>query len=240
VTISVVIPFQSDPTQRHRPVRLADGASREDIFDWVFARWSDLCPEFDFVSASSTSPIINRSQARNRAVAQSSGDIIIIADADIVFHRRQIDVALQYIAVGAEWVVGFNRYEQLTGPDTRTVLAQNPRSPVLRFPSPRWSTDQGNAGLMVLTRAAFYEVGGYDERFSGYGWEDWAFANALSTLVHPLVAVPDFVLHLCHPRVSTRNSDKRKMKPLFDPYDDAMSNPEAMRAIVDNPARRLT
>jgi len=240
MNVSVVIPFQSDPTQRHRPVRLADGASREDIFDWVFARWSDLCPEFDFVSASSTSPIINRSQARNRAVAQSSGDILIIADADIVFHRRQIDIALQHIANGKEWVVGFNRYEQLTGPDTRTVLAMDHVDDVARFSSPRWSTDQGNAGLMVLTRHAFYEVGGYDERFTRWSMEDWAFANALCTLVHPMVMVPDFVLHLCHPVERNRSQSKARQMPDFQPYDDAFGDPEAMRAIVDNPARRLT
>lgn len=237
-SVSVLVPFQPDPNQRGRKVPLADGASREDIFSWVRARWEAFYPSFELVTAGSGNRAINRSAARNEAFRRSSGDVVIVADADIVFHHANVDVALQHMKNGKRWVVGFDRYEQMDGPDTRKVLASDPADPVDRPAKPRWSTDQGNAGLLIMTRGAFVEVGGYDERFTGWGWEDWAIANALHTLAHPMVTVPGYVLHLRHPPSQGRRRDKQRMKPLFDPYDTAFGNPTAMRAVIDDPDRR--
>lgn len=237
-SISVLIPFQPDPHQRGKTVRVADGASREDIFSWVRARWEALYPSFELVTAGSGDRAINRSAARNEAFMRSSGDVVIFADADIVFHHANVLMALQHIENGKRWVIGFDRYEQLDGPTTRKVLAGDPAYPVDRPAKPRWSTDQGNAGLLIMTRGAFEEVGGYDEAFTGWGWEDWAIANALHTLVHPMVTVPGHVLHLRHPPSANRRRDKQRMKPLFDPYDRAFGDPSAMRAVIDDPGRK--
>lgn len=237
-SVSVIVPFQPDPRQQGRRVPIQFGASREDIFSWVKARWEALYPSFELVTAGSGDRAINRSAARNEAFRRCSGDVVIVADADIVFHHVNVRIALEHIENGKRWVVGFDRYEQLDGPDTRKVLARDPVDLIERPARPRWSTDQGNAGLLVMTRGAFTEVGGYDERFTGWGWEDWAIANALHTLVHPMLTVPGYVLHLRHPPSANRGRDKRSMRPLFDPYDAAFGNPEAMRAVIDDPARK--
>ena len=230
-SVSVLIPFQPDPHRRGRKVPIADGASREDIFSWVRARWEALYPSFELVTAGSGDRSINRSAARNEAFRRSSGDVVIVADADIVFHQGQVDMALDNIRhLGHRWVIGFDRYEQLWGPDTRDVLRQDPSAGIPRPAHPRWTTDQGNAGLLIMTREAFERVNGYDERFSAWGWEDWAFANALHTLVHPLVAVPGYVLHLCHPR--SRDRSKRQGRPLWNRYEAAFGDREATEALI--------
>lgn len=232
-SISVLIPFQPDPHQRGKTVRVADGASREDIFSWVRARWEALHPSFELVTAGSGDRAINRSAARNEAFRRSSGDVVIFADADIVCHHTNVDVALQHIENGKRWVVGFDRYEQLDGPDTRKVLAGDPAYPVDRPAKPRWSTDQGNAGLLIMTRSAFEQVNGYNTSFVRWGWEDTAIANALHTVVHPKIHVPGYVLHLCHPTDRNRRQSKNQQRSLFQPYDDAFGHPEEMQAVID-------
>lgn len=237
MTVSICVPFspESDAPQRPAPHL---GASRETIWSWLKLRWEELCPAFELVTSGSGAGPMNRAAARNRAVERACGDVLIISDADTVFHRAQIDIALQHIANGKQWVIPYKHYEQLTGPDTLKVLKQLPSSDVARPAKPRWSTDQGNAGLMVLTREAFDEVRGYDERFTGWSGEDWSFCNALHTLVHHQVRVDTYVLHLRHPPSRGRRQDKaRQMSTIYPPYDRAFGDPVAMRAVIDNPER---
>lgn len=236
-TVSVLIPFQPDPNQRGRKVPEANGASREDIFSWVRARWEALYPSFELVTARSEDHHINRSAARNEAFRRSSGNVVVIADADIVFHHANVDVALQHIENGKRWVIGFDRYEQLDGPDTRRVLAMDPTEYIDRPARPRWSTDQGNAGLLICTRGAFEEARGYDERFKLWGWEDWAIANVMHTIIHPKIHVPGYVLHLRHPTERNNKRSKAAQEPMFRGYDLAFGDPEAMRAVIDDPER---
>lgn len=234
-SVSVLVPFQPDPRPQAQNPTIRDGASRQVIFDWVRARWEALYPDFEFVTVGSDTREMNRSAARNECFRRSSGDVVVIADADIVFHCGQVDEALRLIGEeGYCWVIGFDRYEQLTGPDTRMVLERDPADDIARPDKPRWSTDQGNAGLLVLTRDAFEVVNGYDTSFRFWGWEDWAFANALHTLVHPLVTVPGYVLHLCHPPAPNRKQSKRVQMPLFAKYDLAFGHPGEMEALVNS------
>jgi N-terminal domain of galactosyltransferase len=179
---------------------------------------------------------MNRSKSRNAAVALSSGDVLVIADADTMAPADQITAALAAVEEGADWVIAYERYVQLDGPDTRKVLALDPTCEVPPPARPRWETDQGNAGMLVVSRKAFETVGGYDERFVRWGWEDWAIADALETLCHPQVRVPGYVLHLCHPR--DRDRSKRQGHPLSRRYTAAHGDPEAMTALIAEEGRR--
>lgn len=237
-SVSVLVPFQPDPRPTAWSPTIRDGASRQVIFHWVRERWEALYPDFEFVTVGSDTREMNRSAARNECFRRSSGDVVVIADADVVFHCGQVDDALRLIdEEGYRWVIGFDRYEQLTGPDTRMVLERDPVDDIARPDKPRWSTDQGNAGLLVMTREAFVVVNGYDERFTAYGYEDWAIANALHTVVHPLVTVPGYVLHLRHPVSPNRKQQKMRMMPVWTKYDLAFGRPEEMRAVLNDPHR---
>jgi hypothetical protein len=136
----------------------------------------------------------------------------------------------------AEWVVAYQDYLQLTGRDTRELLTKAPTDRLVRPMRPRWTTDQGNAGMLVMTREAFDRVGGYDERFEKWGWEDWAIADALGTLVHGQVREPGFVLHLCHPR--PLDQTKKQGGELMGRYTYARGDRDAMAALTSEPGRR--
>jgi hypothetical protein len=56
------------------------------------------------------------------------------------------------------------------------------------------------AGLLVMTREAFDNAGGYDERFVGWGWEDNAFQLTMDRKNGKHVRIDDFAVHLWHER----------------------------------------
>jgi len=236
--VSVIVPYRADLRAERRKPRLIEGAHRSEIWDWCRRRWENLFPSFEIVTGEGqTTSEMNRSQARNAAYDQASGDILIVADADTICPSGQISRALHKIREGkAEWVIAYEHYYQLTGKDTRDLLRRHPSDALTPPKVPRWSSDQGNAGMLVVTRQAWDLVQGYDERFEKWGWEDWAFADAMATLVHPVVRVPGYVLHLCHPRPIDKS--KKQGKKLSERYAAAHGDPEAMLGILSEEGRR--
>jgi hypothetical protein len=53
-----------------------------------------------------------------------------------------------------------------------------------------------------MPREAFEAVGGWDERFRGWGGEDHSAMRAVDTLYGPHKTLPGQVLHLWHPVLS--------------------------------------
>jgi len=105
----------------------------------------------------------NLSQARNRAVAQANTTHVIVADADTIPDLGPVLAACEmeeviwpfrhYRRIRADWV---------SRPD---LLA----APVLQY----YSTSCG--GVLVCPREVYHGLGGFDEQFQGWGFEDLAF-----------------------------------------------------------------
>ncbi len=152
--------------------------------------------------------------ARNRGAAHVDGDVLVFLDADttpapdlVRTLSRKASVCPDVLAVGRR------RHADLsaTGPGDDPTSA-----PAL--PEPRWLADayRGSRDLLdadgrsfrfvisavlACSRALFEDVGGFDERYVGYGGEDWDLAyrawNAGALLVHEPGALawhdgPDF------------------------------------------------
>lgn len=227
MSYAVIVPFRPEPDGR------GPGSSRADIWAWLSRRWHAFGA--NVVKADSGDSKMNRSEARNvgaGAAVEMGCETLVFADADVYVPRAQLEAAIALVEEpgDTEWVIAYEHYLQLTAGDTSHFLKCEPTHEYGPIENPRWSTNQGNAGMLVVSKRAFAAVGGYDERFIEWGWEDWAFANALSTLVHPQVRVPGYVLHLCHPR--SPNRTKRQGRALFERYDAAMGDREAMVDLV--------
>ncbi|GAG49766.1 unnamed protein product, partial [marine sediment metagenome] len=93
--LSVLIPWRSAEPER------------DVIFNWVTARYHKLMPGIEVVTADSSGEHFNRGQARNRAFEESSGDILLIADADTIFDVGQIKAGAERIIGGAPWVIPY-------------------------------------------------------------------------------------------------------------------------------------
>lgn len=214
--ISILIPYG------------ADGGWRDRAFDWNIRRWERFYPNAQICVAAPDevgSPgTFNRPQAINRAAREATGDTFIIADADTTF-------SLGFNPVN-DWVLP-RTYAKLTQDITETFLAFNPETPLDVWGS-EWEGTSWS-GLLVIPRATFEVVGGFDERFTGWGHDDIAFGVAVDTLYRPHIRGPYSALHLWHPtpfmdNYGQPNNDVQRL--LAVEYVKAAGDPDRMREVM--------
>ncbi len=181
-----------------------DDPWRTSAFWWVRRRYHKLLPEATVIIGTSNAEPFNRSEARNNAFAYSDADILVVADADTVFQPEAIRGAVNAIERGAPWVIPYREnggYYNLSQNATRAVFGRDPAEEIAEpVDEDDWEHKLTSwAGILVLPRTAWEKVGGYDEAFVGWGYEDNAFRVALDRLVgaHRRVQT-GFVLHLWH------------------------------------------
>lgn len=191
---------------------------RQRSFKWIVARYEALLPDAELCFGNSEHTPYNRSAARNDAFAQSSGDMLLVADADTVFNVAQIVRAITLIReAGAAWVIPYDGADR--HPDRRGIgryynLSQRATVFLIENADPGQHVEEPNhpeawdhkitswAGLLMLPRSAWEAVGGYDESFTGWGYEDNAFRAALDHRVGPYARVKGeagYVMHAWHP-----------------------------------------
>jgi glycosyltransferase involved in cell wall biosynthesis len=187
----------------------------------------------------------SKSVAVNDAVEKSRGDILAIMDADGFLPIEAIIRCAKEIRLARErgyklWMMPYRQLFRLTEEASDRMLESNPADPLqIELPPPdgdfinkemfRWREDPKFAatpvwkighwyGAMaqIMPREAFYEVGGWDPRFRGWGGEDHAAMVAMDTLYGPHKTLPGAVMHLWHPIINPENIDpnnkeKRRM-----------------------------
>jgi glycosyltransferase involved in cell wall biosynthesis len=170
--ISIVIPFRAETEER------------QEIFDFVVARYSGYWPDAEIIVSDTDDEEFSRSAARNRGVEQSSGEVLVLVDADTICNPRALEEATVMSAMSKRWVLPYQWYYNLTQDYTEEILAGNPTNKV--FPTDKGFTFvhkiESWAGILVMPREAFDAVNGYDERFKGWGYEDNAFRLALDCI----------------------------------------------------------
>jgi predicted glycosyltransferase involved in capsule biosynthesis len=94
--------------------------------------------------------------------------------------------------------------------------------------------DHTFSSVVIVPRDLYEEVGGYDERFVGWGWEDLAFFWACATMAG-YDRVGGAVYHLWHPqsRADTYESPHyRANEELGHRYMEAKWNQTKMRSLL--------
>lgn len=214
--IVVCVPFRGDDSWRDR--------------SWAFvrARWMamGLGPVID---ADVPGPF-NRAAARN-AAARLAGDwtVAIFGDADTFMRERApIDAAVERAMTGRV-VLPHDRYLALDAGGTRRAIRGR-----------RWDqhvkTEKSDVplGIVVVGRRAWDELGGFDERWKGWGGEDVAFRSAAQTF-GLLDRIPGTLVHLWHPRDPTKSKYiSERGGPLREAYRRAAGDPIAMRKLLED------
>lgn len=180
---------------------------RRRSFDWVRRRYEALLPQAELVYGFCNDEPYNRSKALNDAFEQSTGDYLLIADADTSFNVGQVVKGMTLIReCAAPWVIVYDeeRYYNLTQQATEYLLSMPVDAEIDEPPMPMmWDHKITSwSGLVMVPRSAWMKVGGYDEGFVGWGYEDNAFRFALDRRVGPFARVRGpgaFALHLFHP-----------------------------------------
>lgn len=187
----VIIPY--------RPVT----EDRERIWEWIHERWTRSFPEANIIVCDSGDEVFSRSRSRNQGAMLAETDVFVCADADTVPMRAFLLGAVE-VAEQDAWCIGYGPFDyyNLNAEETERYLSLSPMCEVRRpqineydFKLKSW------AGMIAVPRSAFEQIGGYDERFVGWGHEDVAFRLKLDNEFGNHARIADgYTVHFHHTR----------------------------------------
>ena len=175
--------------------------------------------------------IFERARARNVAAANAGDwDVALFADADIVLDsREQAEAALMRSYLTGAYTVAYSTMRYVTEEST----AQWEKS-VGSMGTPEWDEEVGRTWecCFAIRRDYFDKVGGFDERFKGYGGQVAAFFYAYATFAGR-ERIEGLAYHLNHPLVD-RSDDPtfEENVQLAERYKKAVDDPTAMTAML--------
>lgn len=188
-SVSVILPYR------------AGCPHREMAFDWVSAWWQDMFPEWGLVVGVSPDGPFSRSAAIIDGVAKTSGEVLVIADADVVLAAPDMLAAIKGAQVKG-WAKPHRLIHRLSRESTDLFMAGAdwrglPLSTDNRQDSRPY---EGNAtGTLVVLRRDVFDKVPPDPRFRGWGQEDNAWWAALAKLHGPFWQGHGDLIHLWHP-----------------------------------------
>lgn len=167
---------------------------RERARRYVLEHYARHHPDWQVIAGYHGEPW-NKPAAVNAAFRQSDGDVLIVADADSHVSPEALHKCLE--VVGERWAMPHGTVYRLSQANTLNVYAGGePDLTDLARPAHRGVP---GGGIVVCRRDTFIEINGMDERFEGWGMEDFSFADALDTFAGNGIRFREPFIHLWHP-----------------------------------------
>lgn len=179
------------------PMRFQD-PWRIQIAGWVWLRIKEDHPDWEICLGDNPGEF-NRGTARNNAAVEATGDVFVIWDADTVCPDVFLRTAVESVVEGG-WALPYGRYYNLSRKLTEHYVAQDPQVEIMRPAPEQVEHDLDSVGgIIAIHRDQFVAMGGYDEGYVGWGYEDNAFAlKAERSAGLPRRVEDGFVCHLWH------------------------------------------
>jgi hypothetical protein len=227
VKVSILMPFRDD-------------GNRLEVKNWVEARWRKMLPDAEFVFGEDEGQPYSKTTAVNDAFMKSTGDVLVVVDADTVVDYDTIRAGIAASVLKDQLVVPWNRSIRLSEVDTQNILEDGIDAEL------PWRGDAGpssrTAGMLyVISRKGFQAVNGMDPRFRGWGWEDVMFNYACMTMLGSVKYLEGRAYALYHPvkrvegkgRVWGEEDPGRANLQLKMAYSRARARRKLMKEIVD-------
>lgn len=217
--------------------------------------WAAELPDAEIILGTSNRRPFCKTQAFNRAIRSSHGKVLVLLDADAYMSGKPLERCADRILADPNdhlWFVPYRRLFRLSQAITYQIVHSDPTDPLrLTDPPDPFDIDgdpvmssygrRYGAMAMVIPREAFDALGGFDERFRGWGGEDASILRALDTLWGKHKSVNTAIYHLWHPKIGDTHRERRwdgqtKANPndrLASAYHRANRHPAAMRRLVD-------
>lgn len=211
MTVSVIVPWR------------ASDARREASWKRVQHEWEG----WDLFTGDDGGEPFSRGGSINLAVREHPADVYVIADADTLIGREQVETAVELAAYAPGLVVAFDRFAYLTEQGTQQVLDghQGSWEPLLGF-----TLNDTVSSCIALSHDTWETAGGFDPRFRAWGYEDVQLEIVCATLANPTRRIPGTAWHLYHPPARERPTVNLSY---LDEYARLRHDPDAMRAHVD-------
>lgn len=194
--------------------RRADGGHRDRLWEYARARWERYFPDIAIVEGHHDSGPFNRSAAINRAAASAGDwDVGVVIDSDVLLSVSQVRRAIGRARKTGRVTWAHRRWRGIREDMTLRIVAdqrdlgaelsRDELDLIVERTNPlSWSC------CIAIPRRVWDELGGFDERFKGWGFEDMAFQSAVCGLFGHERIEGD-VVHLWHPRSEERISEGR-------------------------------
>lgn len=212
MSVVIAIPWRATP-------------DRQRAFDFVVDWYRNHLP-YPIVTADSGPGAFSRARARNQCVRKAEGaDVVVINDADTVPNLAAVKEAIHAAPDG---LLHF-------GLDRMAYLDQEQSEAVYRGDWPDIAGEPHDSSVVVIRPASYWEAGGQDERFTGYGGEDNAFTAACTALLGEPVWHAGTALSLWHDGSCRDVGSARWWQdtvPLHQRYNHARNDAKRMRAII--------
>lgn len=215
MTVAVVVPLHLTDDHRAR------------AWEYVREHYETSHP-WPIICGASTDNVWSKGAVVNRAIEGTAADRLVIADADCIIDPERLAQAVAMLE-DAPWVVPHSQIRRLTEESTTKFIAGHTPKPLPLARAGYQSVPGG--GIFTIRRDAFDHVRGFDERFLGWGGEDWAFGQAMNRLVGRPEQLRGPLWHLWHPRNQPKYP--KAGRELLRRYRVAARDPEAMRRLID-------
>jgi hypothetical protein len=168
-------------------------------------------------------------------VEHAANGVVVVCDADTIPEPEPLHGAIAAAQRDGKLHLPYTRYRALSPAGTTAAFNG---SRLIDCPA-EFEGNASQGGILVVEAEAWQNIGGMDERFTGWGFEDTAFYAAAHTLLGTVVRHEGAIHHLWHrtdydawsPRYAANKARCRT-------YEAAYGDPEAMHRITRVPARR--
>lgn len=219
--------------------RRADDGHRDRVWDFCKRYWSEQRPGWNLVEGDHDDGPFNRSAAINLA-AEGDWDVAVILDADTIVDIEPIERAIKVAHETGRLVLPFDVRCMLSKSGTDQILNSRKGSwePFVQARQTPSDAYEYISGCQVIPRRLWDEIGGFDDRFEGWGGEDDAFHAATVALTCHDAREDRFkgkAWHLWHrpsPHANTKTATWKQARALSDRYIAATWDREAMQRLL--------
>ena len=179
MSVAVIIPFFGDDPLRRRNLQHVLAFYRDSFPDWLIQQIGK-----GTLSAS-----------RNAGVDATAAEIVVLNDADTLCPPDQIEEAVWLAQKQPGPVSCFEMYLRLSEQATATLTGWQE---AFTAPVEVALYEPPSNGCMAISRSSYVAVGGYDERFRQWGFEDMDFSARAHALYGKARTVSGEAVHLWH------------------------------------------
>ncbi|MFE7461683.1 galactosyltransferase-related protein [Streptomyces sp. NPDC057554] len=202
---------------------------RERNHTYVTAHLRAMLPEAIHMDVDTGHERFHRAAARNAAVERAGSGVVVLCDADTLPEEQPLRAAIESAALDGHLHLPYTLFVGLSqeGADQVHQGVSHRSAHVLE------TSSRPTGGVLVIDADAYWEAGGHDERFTGWGWEDTAFRRQADCLLGPTVTHPGIIYHLWHPSAANLHSAQyHTNQNLYRNYHRYRNDPTWMRSLT--------